>query len=106
MLENQIISTNSIIDCLQADYGIKITSLRYLPVGADLNASVYKAQTHDNKFYFIKLKRNYNHNISLAITKLLYEAGIRQIILPIKTIHGLQTQRIDNYTIIVYPFIE
>lgn len=106
MLENQTISMQSIIDCLGAIYNIKIASLKYLPLGADVNASVYKAQAQDNRSYFIKLKRNYDPNISLAITELLHEVGIDQIILPIKTIHGLQTHHIDSYTLVVYPFIE
>lgn len=106
MLKDQAASNQSIIDCLLHQYHLKVSALRYLPLGADVNASVYKAQTEDNRFYFIKLKRDYDHTMSLAITKLLHEAGIQQVILPIKTIHGLQTHSIDEHTLIVYPYIE
>ncbi len=38
--------------------------------------------------------------------ELLHDAGIQQIIPPIKTIHGRPTQRIEDFTLIVYPFVE
>ncbi len=38
--------------------------------------------------------------------ELLHKAGIQQIIPPIKTIHGRLTQRIEDFTLIVYRFVE
>ena len=106
MLKNQSISNQRIINCLNTDYGIEVATLTFLPLGADMNASVYKAQTNDKTSYFVKLKRGHHYDISVAIAKLLHEAGIQQIIPPIKTTHGEQSQRIDDFTLIVYPFIE
>lgn len=40
----QAISDERIIDCLNTEYGIKVAKLTFLPLGADLNASVYKAE--------------------------------------------------------------
>lgn len=71
-----------------------------------MNASVYKAHTHDGLAYFIKLKRNHHDDINIAILSLLQSPRIQQIIPPIKTISGRPTQHIDDYTLIVYPFIE
>ncbi len=34
-----------LIDCLNTKYGIVATTLKVLPLGADMNASVYKAET-------------------------------------------------------------
>jgi spectinomycin phosphotransferase len=105
MIEKQTFSDQRIINCLINDYGIKVISLTFLPWGADMNASVYKAQTRD-KTYFVKLKRGHHHELSVALARLLHEGGISQIILPINTIQGQPTQLIDDYTLIVYPFIE
>ena len=44
--------------------------------------------------------------MSVEIVELLLRAGIPQIIPPIKTIHGKSTQLIDDFTLIVYPFVE
>jgi len=106
MIEKQSISDQCIIDCLNTDYGIKVATLTFIPLGADMDASVYKAQTHDQSSYFVKLKRGYHHDIGAIIQLLLHDAGIQQIISPIKTNHGQSTHRIDNFTLIVYPFIE
>jgi spectinomycin phosphotransferase len=102
----QALSDQCIIDCLNANYGIKVARLTFLPLGADLNASVYKAETNDQSSYFIKLKRGHHHDISTAIIALLHDAGIQHIISPIKTKQGHPIQYIDDFTLIVSPFIE
>lgn len=106
MLIKLPLADQRIIDCLHADYGIEVTTLTFLPLGADANASVYKAETHNQLSYFVKLKRGHHHDISLTILELLQNTGIQQIIPPVKTIHGQPTQGIDDFTLMVYPFID
>ena len=106
MIEKQSLSDQRIIDCLNTDYGIKVATLTFIPLGADMDASVYKAQTHDQSSYFVKLKRGHHHDIGAIIQLLLHDAGIQQIISPIKTNDGQPTHHIDDFTLIVYPFIE
>ncbi len=100
-----MIEKQHIISCLNIDYGIEVESLTFLPIGADINASIYKAHTYDQKVYFIKLKRGHHHDMSVVIVELLHDAGIEQIIPPIKTLLGQSTQRIDDFTLMVYPFV-
>lgn len=102
----QSLSEQSIIDCLHAHYGIDIIRLTFLPLGADNKASVYKAEAQDNSSYFVKLKRGQHQDIGITILQLLHEAGIEQIIPPIKTIEGYLTQSVGDFTLILYPFIE
>lgn len=102
----QTLSDHSIVDCLNINYGIKVAQLTLLPIGADMNASVYKAETHDKLSYFIKLKRGHHHNISASIITFLHDAGIKHIIPPVKTTLGKSIQHIDSFTLIVFPFIE
>ncbi len=105
MTEKQILSDQFIINCLNADYGIQVAALTLLPLGADMNASVYKAHTHDQTSYFVKLKRGHHHDIGIEIVELLHDAGINEIIPPVKTILGQSTQQIEDFTLIVYPFV-
>lgn len=105
MIEKQSLSGQSIISCLNTDYGIEVVTLTLLPLGADMNASVYKAEAYDQSSYFVKLKRGHYHDTGVAIVGLLQEAGI-QVIPPIKTKYGQPTQRIEDFTLIVYPFVE
>lgn len=95
-----------IIKYLSAYYLIEVTSLDLLPLGADTNASIYKAQASDQKTYFVKLKRDYFHDTNIAILELLQMAGIQQLIPPIKTVEGKQIQQAGDFTLIVYPFVE
>lgn len=99
-------SNQYIIDCLKIYYGIEAITLIFLPLGADMDAAVYKAVTHEQESYFIKLKHGHHDDISPAIIELLHNAKIPQIIMPIRTIHGQLIQRSDHFTFIVYPFIE
>lgn len=106
MLVKPPLSDQHIIDCLNTYYGIEVATLTFLPLGADMNASVYKAEAHDQSSYFIKVKRGHHHDIGIAVVELLHNAGIQQIIPPVKTIRSQPTQRLDDFTLIVYPFIE
>jgi spectinomycin phosphotransferase len=105
-MENQYFSSQSIRDNLDAHYGILASLIEKLPIGADMNASVYKVNTQSRQSYFVKIKRVYQHDLSLIILDLLHSSGIKQIIAPIKTLIGVQSIRIHDYTLTVYPFIK
>lgn len=98
--------TISLIDCLNSKYGIAATTITFLPLGADINASVYKAETYDGRSYFVKVKYGHHSDISVTLLALLQASGIQQIIPPIKTIDGKLTQYINDFTLIVYPFVD
>lgn len=51
MLVKQLLSDQRIIDCLNTDYGIEVVALTFLPLGADINSSVYKAETRNQSFF-------------------------------------------------------
>lgn len=106
MIEKLFISDQCIIDCLNSYYGIKVETLSFLALGADIDASVYKAQTYDKSSYFIKVKRGHALNIGVSLQTLLYNGGIQHIIAPIRGHKGQTTHNIDDFTLIVYPFIE
>jgi spectinomycin phosphotransferase len=95
----------NIVDCLNSKYGIGVTNLILLPLGADMNASVYKAETQSSQSYFVKLKRGHRYDMSVVILALLQASGIQRIIPPIKTTNSELTQHISDSTLTVYPFV-
>jgi spectinomycin phosphotransferase len=105
MIEKYPLSEQHIINCLNIDYGIDVATLTFLALGADMNASVYNAQTYDQRSYFVKLKSGHHHDINVVIMELLHDSGIQHVIPPIKTLHGQSTRHIEDFTLIVYPFI-
>ncbi len=106
MKEKPTLFDQRIIDCINANFGIKVTTLAFLPWGADNNAWVYKATASDQASYFIKLKRGHHFELSAALTRIMFDAGISQIIPPLYTTQGYATQFIDDFSLTVYPFIE
>ena len=106
MIEKSPLSEQRLIDCLKINYDIDVATLTFLPLGADMQASVYKAQTHNQSSYFVKLKQSHSHDTSPIIIELLRNAGIQQIIPIVKTIHGQETQHVDDFTLTVSPFVQ
>ena len=88
MTEKHSFSLQCIIDCLNTKYDIAVNALIFLPLGADMNASVYKAETQGGRSYFVKLKRGHRYDMSVAILAFLQSMGIQQIIPPIKAAAG------------------
>ena len=74
MLEKPDLQDEKIIACLQHDYGLAITQVTFLPIGADPNTAVYRAVTADETAYFAKLRRGAFDETSVTLPKfcLLY----------------------------------
>ncbi|MGV8948771.1 MAG: phosphotransferase family protein [Candidatus Paracaedibacter sp.] len=106
MLEKQPFLDQRIMNCLNADYGIEVASLTFLPLGADGHASLYKAEAHDQSSYFVKLKHDHQDDIGPMITAFLHDAGLQHVIPIIRTPHGQLTSRSDDFSLVVFPFID
>lgn len=107
MLPNPLFpSDQHVVNCLINDYGLEVSNLTLLPLGADINALVYKAQTEDQSSYFVKLKFGRHPNNSAIIIEFLHNAGIQQVIYPFKTIGGQFFQSLEDFTLMIFPFIE
>lgn len=99
-------SDRRMIEWLNTFYGIEVSTLTPLFLGADINAFLFKVQGHDQKSYFVKLKRGRSHDIGVKIVDFLHTKDIQQIVPPVKTSQGQTTQILDEFTLTVYPFIE
>lgn len=95
-----------IINCLQTYYRIGVVELTQLSIGADLDALIFKAEASDQKTYFVKLKKDHFHDASIEVLELLQECGIQQLIPLVETIDGKKTQQVDDFTLLVNPFVE
>jgi len=106
MLEKSSLLEQRLIDCLNLNYGIEVMTLIFLPLGSDMHAFIYKAQARDQSSYFVKLNHGHASNVGALIIDLLHEAGIPHVIPIIKTRQGHFQHYFDDFTIIVFPFIE
>lgn len=106
MIEKASPTKQLLIDCLKTYYDIDVSRLTRLPLGADIDASVYEAQARNQSSYFVKLKCGDSQNISIDISELLHTAGIQHIIPLIKTTQGQPTHRMGDFTLMVFPFVK
>jgi len=94
-----------ILKHLNTDYALAVHSITPLTLGADLHAALFKADAQ-GKSYFVKLKQGDAHTIGVKIVQMLAEAGLKNVITPVKTQKGQTTLSFNNHTLIVHPFIE
>ncbi|MEP6987229.1 MAG: aminoglycoside phosphotransferase family protein, partial [Chloroflexota bacterium] len=106
MLERPALSDEKIIACLRDEYGLKIDKIVFLPLGADMNTAVFRADTEDSTPYFVKLRSGHFDAIAVDVPKFLFDQGISQIIAPLPTRSGQLSARLDAFNLILYSFIE
>jgi spectinomycin phosphotransferase len=106
MLEKPAIPDETIIACLQAEYGLSLLQIAFLPLGGDLSTAVYRLVTQEGTPYFCKLKRNLFDPISVALPKFLCEQGLLEIIPPRVTRSGALWAVLEEFRLILYPFVE
>lgn len=105
MLEKPDIADSEIVACLRRDYGLNVARLTFLPLGADRDTAVYRAVT-DAADYFVKLRSGGFDEMTIAVPKLLYDQGIRQVIAPLATISGQLWSSLDDFALTVSPFVD
>jgi spectinomycin phosphotransferase len=91
---------------VQAEYGLPVAQVAFLPLGADGNTAVYRIVTPDDATsYFLKLRRGNFEEISVTIPKFLSDQGIRQVITPLATQAGQLWANLDAFKVMLYPFV-
>jgi spectinomycin phosphotransferase len=106
MLEKPDIQDENIVACLQAEYGLRITQIAFLPLGGNLCTAVYRAVAEDGTPYFCKLRCSEFEEISVELPRYLSEQSIDQIIPPLPTKTSRLWAQLDAFHVILYPFVE
>src|SRR5215216_6063976 len=106
MLEKPNIQDHDIIACLQTEYGLRIIQIAFLPLGGNLCTAVYRAVAEDGTLYFCKLRCSDFNEISVELPRFLSEQGITQIIPPLPSNTGQLSVKLEDFHVILYPFIE
>jgi spectinomycin phosphotransferase len=106
MLEKPDIPLARIAACLQATYGVTAVQIMFLPLGADQNTAVYRIETTNETACFLKLRSGVFDETAVSLPQFLRDQGIRQIITPLTTKTGQLWTALDEFTAILYPFID
>jgi spectinomycin phosphotransferase len=104
MLEPPAIPIEYITSCLQAEFGLSLKEITFLPLGYDVNTAVYRAITMDND-YFVKLRRGEFNAVTVELPYFLCSQGVPGIVPPIKSTSDRLFGMCGEYTLILYPYI-
>ena len=95
----------TITACLDAQYGLRVSSITFLPVGYDLNAAVYKVLAEDGTPYFLKVRFGPVRESGLLVPWALSNSGIRNVLAPLQTRSSELWCSCDGRSLVLYPFI-
>ena len=84
MLEKPDIPEELIISRLREEYGLHVSQLTFLPLGADMGTAVYRVLADDGTAYFLKLRKGFEE-IVVTIPLFLKSQSIQEIIAPFET---------------------
>lgn len=105
MQEKPHLADQTIITCLENDYGLTATQIDFLPLGNDSSAWVYRVTTADGA-YFLKVRQGKFSEPSLTVPRLLNDRGVSQVVAPLPTTQQTLWATTDDFHLILYPFIE
>lgn len=105
MLDRPEIANDTILAALHTAFGLRMADLCFLPLGADTNTAVYRAESADGIPYFVKLRLDDFQVASLTVPRYLHEQSMQTVIPPLATLAGDLWTPLGNYHLILYPFV-
>ena len=106
MLEKPDIQDEKIVACLQAEYGLPVAQIAFLPLGADSNSAVYRVTTTDGASYFLKLRGGHFDEASVAVPRYLADRGMKEVIPPLVTRDGKLWASLATFKAMLYPYVD
>jgi spectinomycin phosphotransferase len=91
--------------CLDAEYGLRVSAITFLPLGYDLNAAVYKVIAEDRRAFFLKVRFGPVRESGLLVPWALSKRGIRNVLAPLRTQSAGLWGSCDGRILVLYPFI-
>ncbi|MCB0117321.1 MAG: aminoglycoside phosphotransferase family protein [Caldilineaceae bacterium] len=105
MLERPALPNEAIVECLRGRFGIAVADVQFLPLGADINAAVFRLTGDDGGDYFLKLRRGDFDKTPVTVARFLADRGIAAVIPPMTTIDGRLWTALGGFTAVLYPFV-
>ena len=105
MLTKPDIADELIISRLQDEYNLHVSTLTFLPLGADMGTAVYRIVADDGTAYFLKLRKGFDE-ISVTVPLFLKSQGIQEILSPFETKSKQGWAEFGDFKMILYPFID
>jgi spectinomycin phosphotransferase len=105
MIEKPDIKDEKIIIALNKHYSIQASGIEFLPIGNDASAFAYRVEVKNENSYFLKIRRIISNLAGLFVPRFLKDNGIEQVIAPLSTNTQKLWVNVDEFALILYPFI-
>jgi spectinomycin phosphotransferase len=106
MLTRPDIADDRIVASLHANFGLRVSQVTFLPIGADVNSAAFRISADDGAAYFLKLRRGNFNEIAVEVPTFLHGQGIRSVMAPIATTANRLSTRADGSHLMLYPYFE
>src|SRR5437588_2561346 len=106
MREQPKIPEEQLRACFQDQYDLYPVTLEFLPRGLDYNAGVYRVVSEQGAAYLLKVTSRPLYEPRCLVPRYLNEQGITSVVAPIPTRGGALWTQLEEWTVIVYPFID
>jgi spectinomycin phosphotransferase len=107
MREPPKLADATIMAALEANYGIPISALSFLPIGADAASSGYRVQAVDGAAYFLKVRARHGFSPrSLLVPRYLHDAGVHHILPALPTNARALWVPVNDFALSLFPFVE
>ncbi len=92
--------------CFQERYDLYPVTLEFLPLGLDYDAGVYRVVSEQGTAYLLKVTSRPLYEPRCLVPRYLNDQGITSVVAPIPTRSGALWTLLEDWTVIVYPFID
>jgi spectinomycin phosphotransferase len=106
MREPPNISEERLRGCLQEYYDLSSVTIEFLPRGLDFKAGVYRVVSEQGVAYLLKVTIRPLYKPGYFVPRYLRDQGITSAVAPIPTKSNRLWTKIEDWTVIVYPFID
>jgi len=106
MYEQPGIPVDHLRACLQDQYDLIPATFEFLPLGLDSYAGVYRVVSEQGTASLLKVTSRPLYEPGCLVPRYLNEQGITSVVAPIPTRSGGLWTQLEEWTVLVYPFID
>lgn len=107
MREPPNLAEEAIRRAVEANYGIPVARIRFLPLGADAYSAAFEVDAEGGLRFFLKCRRDEGFSTrSLSVPRSLNDAGLPNILAPLPTAARALWTAVDGFTLSLFPFVE
>jgi spectinomycin phosphotransferase len=96
----------TIVEALQASFGIHVAGLLFLPVGNDSASWAYRVEAAQGPPYFLKVRAGANRMPGAAVPSYLHRHGVPHVLAPLATSAGASYVAVDRFALALYPMLD